>query len=94
MDSNSLRVFQDIDDLFDSIDNAVIFAWVNELARVKPLFQKLYEAEEKRRGYHKVYQTRKKLTLAAVTRLLDPDELKRIQKEAEERVVEGGLEDV
>lgn len=85
---NNLRVFKDVDDLFDTIDNETIFAWVNAYARLLPVYEKLEHAENKRKGYHKVYQERKKITMKAMSELLDPDELARIKKLAEARVAE------
>lgn len=88
-----LRKFADVDDLFDTIDNEVILAWVNELNEMKPKFEKLNKAEKKRQGYHAVYQERRKLTIAALTERLDPDELKRLKRLAEEKVAERKVED-
>lgn len=86
-----IRHFKDLDDLFDNIDNEVILEWINEYAKLLPEYAKLQEAENKRKGYHKVYNERKKITLAEVSKLLDPDELKRIKDRAEKLVA--GKED-
>jgi hypothetical protein len=85
---SNLRVFKDCDDLFDSVENEEILEWVNAYAKIAPQFEKLNHAEEKRRGYHKVYQERRKLIMSALTERLDPDELKRLKDEAESRVAE------
>lgn len=81
-----LRKFQDFDDLFDNVENEQIVKWLNEYAEIKPRYEKLAAAEEKRSGYHKVYQAKKKIMVGLLEKQLDPDELKRIKEEAEERV--------
>lgn len=92
-----LRKFNSYDELVEALDaeallpteiDAQILAWVNELAEMKPKFEKLNKAESKRKGYHAVYQERRKLTIAALTERLDPDELKRLKQLAEEKVAE------
>lgn len=82
----TLRRFKDFDDLFDNVENEQIVAWLNEYADVKPHYDKLCKAEEKRSGYHKVYQERKKLLVKAMQERLDPDELARIKQLAENTV--------
>lgn len=90
-----LRKFKDEDDLFDNIvDNSIILQWINEWAAAKPYFEKLKQAEEKRNGYHKVYQERRKLIMKAVSERLDPDELKRLTQIAERQIAEQEPEDV
>lgn len=81
-----LRRFQDFDDLFDNVENEQIVKWLNEYADMKPRYEKLAAAEEKRSGYHKVYQEKKKIMTKLLEKQLTPDELQRIKEEAEERV--------
>lgn len=81
-----LRTFKDFDDLFDNVENEQILTWINEWAAAKPRFEKLSQAEEKRNGYHKVYQEKKKISMKLLTERLDPDELKRIKELAEQAV--------
>lgn len=81
-----LRRFKDFDDLFDNVENEQIVEWLNEYAAIKPRYEKLARAEEKRTGYHKVYQERKKISMKLLEERMDPDELKRIKELAEERV--------
>jgi hypothetical protein len=81
-----LRKFKDFDDLFDNVENEQIVAWLNEYAAIKPRYEKLQAAEEKRTGYHKVYQERKKISMKLLEERMDPDELARIKQLAEETV--------
>ncbi len=81
-----LRKFKDFDDLFDRVENEQILLWINEWADAKPRYERLNKAEEKRTGYHKVYQEKKKILTKLMEASLDPDEIRRIKDEAEERV--------
>jgi hypothetical protein len=86
----NLRHFKDLDDLFDSIESDVIFGWVNELNQIKARYEKLDAQDKKRREYHKVHQESRKLIVQAMHEQLDPDEIARLKKLAEERVAERG----
>lgn len=70
---NKLRTFIDEDDLLDHNDNAQIVEWVNKYA----------EYIGDRRTYHRKYQNKKRLLIKAAQRLLDQDELARVEQLAD-----------
>jgi len=73
---NKLRHFTSEDDLFDSCDNEVILAWVNELV----------ENKEKSKAYRTRRNLRQKIMVKTLKGLLQPDELERIEEEVSERM--------
>lgn len=76
---NELKHFESEDDLFDSNDNEVILAWVNELADLK----------HQRRAYHKKRNIRMKMFAQVAEKMLAPDEVERVWAAAEEKMEEG-----
>lgn len=93
MQNGKLRHFKDVDDLFDDreIENDQILAWVNELHALQPTLrrlEKLEEADDKRKAYHKKHQEKQRLLLRAANELLQPDEKDALAKRAAEAVAE------
>lgn len=77
--NSSLRVFKDVDELFDSIENEVILSWVNELAEVKA----------RQRDMGRRYRMKQQIFAKLAQEHLDADEIRRVREEVAERVEEG-----
>lgn len=77
-----LREFESWDDLAGHCAEATIVRWVNELAVKK----------EAMKFQHKKYNERRKQIVRAAQRLLDPDELELIRKQAAAKASGGGDE--
>lgn len=76
---NKLRVFKDLDDLFDSATSEKIFEWVNAHAK----------AIDYRKSHQKVYQGKRRLLMKYAKEQMAPDELRRIEQMAEESIING-----
>lgn len=77
---NKLRYFTSEDDLFDSCDNEVILAWVNELAATKI----------KRQTYHRRRNLQNAEFVRLAKQLLNGDEQERVAAGVSERMEEEG----
>lgn len=75
---NTLRKFADADDLFDTCDNEIILAWVNNHHGMK----KAQKAQGER------YRVKQQILAKLATERLDADEMKRVWDEVFDRVEE------
>lgn len=78
--ANKLRVYKDCDDLFDNADSDTILKWINAYATML----------DTRREHHRKYQAKKQLIAKIAARMLDPDELERIEQIAQRAAEDGG----
>jgi hypothetical protein len=73
---NKLRVFEDLDDLFDHNETEEILKWVNELALLK----------EKQRHWGKRWRTRNAMFVKVAREMLGEDEKEIVERSVEEKM--------
>lgn len=84
---DSLRKFANWADLASHLSEEVILGCVNKLAEIGDEYLRLKDRENSQKVYHRKHQLKRKLALQMAKRMLDPDELKRLEQIAEQKAV-------
>jgi len=85
-----LREYANWPDLSAHLSEEEIVEFINELHAIKAEYETLKERDERQRAYHRKHQAKRALIMKHAAKLLDPDELARIDQIAEESAEKNG----